>query len=70
VTVIEDIRVTSVELNNDRLDVFWRFSDPEHSLAYEVHVKRSGAISGPYTKVAETFNAISFTDWFVDPDDF
>jgi hypothetical protein len=64
VSIVKNLIVTSLGLDNERNDILWAFTDPQASLAYEVWVERSGAVSGPFQLIAKTYNAVSYTDWY------
>jgi hypothetical protein len=66
--VVKNLKVISIGLNNDRLDVFWEYANPEQALSYEVWIERSGSISGPFSTIAKTYGAVSYTDWTADYD--
>lgn len=66
--ILKDFKVTSLGLDNDRIDLLWDYTKPEDALDYEVWVERAGALSGPFSPVGRTYNAVSFTDRSADYD--
>ena len=61
--ILKNVRVTSIGLDNGRMDVLWDFIDPDTSLTHEVWVERSGSESGPFEILAKTYNSVSYTDF-------
>lgn len=68
--IIKDARVGCVGLDNTRLDIFWKWVRPQDYLHYEVHIYKSGAISGPFVKISETYGSVSYTDWKAEYNEF
>lgn len=61
-SVVRKLYVTQIGLDNERNDVFWEFIDPVTYLDYEVWVERSGGVAGPFSVIAKTYGARSYTD--------
>lgn len=66
--ILRNVRVTSMGLDNNRLDVLWEYSNQADALDYEVWVERAGALSGPFVPIGRTYNSVSFTDRSADSD--